>query len=213
MISDGKLSLIMPIKHSSGDWETIRIEQDGPIAYVESTTLGIREIFDEDRTRFIILASNEGQNQTAAVIKQLAQSASTPFDPDTTDSVIALHHTAHRLLEPASVLVPFAHQLTDSLPKDRLEVRRTFGHLLSLIKAVALRNSCLGYHILRDAFGLYKPFQLKAPPLPEPLIPIENSRMSVMPQKLNYTPPNHTPKTSIKNQNNLLTSARSRDII
>ena len=34
--------------------------------------------------------------------------------------------------------MPFAHQLTDSLPKDRLEVRRTFGHLLSLIKAVAL---------------------------------------------------------------------------
>ena len=138
MIGDGKLSLALPIKRRSGEFETIHVQQDGPIAYVESTTLGIRSIFDEDRTRFILLASDESQQQTDAVVQELARQAGKPGNPDGPDSIIALHHTAQRLLESYEVEVPYARQLIDCLPQGRLEVRRTFGHLLSFIKSVSL---------------------------------------------------------------------------
>ena len=140
MIADGRLSLALPTKNASGAYETIHIEQPGPIAYVESTTLGISQIFDEDRTRFVLLSSDERQIQTRAVIDQLAKSLSQPVDRDIPDSIIALHHTVQRLLKPCDVIVPFAERLTTILPDERLEVRRTFGHLMSFIQAVALLN-------------------------------------------------------------------------
>lgn len=100
--------------------------------------MGISQINDEDRTRFILLSTDERREQTTAIIRQLAESVSKPFDSDTPDSIIALHHSAQRLLRPCEVVVPFAKRLTTSLPIDRLEVRRTFGHLISFIQAVAL---------------------------------------------------------------------------
>jgi hypothetical protein len=68
----------------------------------------------------------------------IARSACRPSDPNKIDSILALHHTAQRLLQPYDVIVPFAPDLNDFLPVERVEVRRTFGHLISLIQAVAL---------------------------------------------------------------------------
>ncbi len=138
MISDGKLSLAISEKSSAGKWETVHIEQQGPISYVESTTLGLREIFDEDRTRLVLLSSDERKSQTEAVINQLAETASKPNNPDTPDSIIALHYALQRLLLPYDVIVPYASKLTECLPSGQLAVRRTFGHLLSFIQSVAL---------------------------------------------------------------------------
>ena len=138
MISDGKLSAAIAVKGNNNRYETVEIHQDGPIAYVESTTLGISQIFDEDRTRCLLLSSDESQDQTAAVVRQLAHAATGERDGDTPDSVIALHHAAQRLLEAGDVVVPFAGTLAKGFPVHRLEVRRTFTHLLSLVKAVAL---------------------------------------------------------------------------
>lgn len=138
MISDGKLTLAIADRNTVGNFETRNIVQDGPIAYIECTTLGISQINDEDRTRFILLSTDEGQEQTSAIVDQMATAAATPQNCDTPDSIIALHHTAQRLLYPHNVVVPFAKSLTSILPKERLEVRRTFGHLLSFVRSVAL---------------------------------------------------------------------------
>jgi len=138
MLSDGRLSALVSTAQNRGQHKTVHIEQEGPIAYVESTTLGIKEIFNEDRTRFIILCSNEGIEQSKAIIDAIALSACQPSTPDKADSILALHHTAQRLLKPYDVLVPFAPDLRGCLPAERVEVRRTFGHLISLIQAVAL---------------------------------------------------------------------------
>jgi len=167
MLSDGKLSLAIADKKLAGGLETKIIEQDGPIAYIESTTLGISQINDEDRTRFILLATDERREQTTAIIRQLAESVSNPLDSDIPDSIIALHHTVQRLLRPCKVVVPFAKKLITSLPLERLEVRRTFGHLISFIQAVALlhqyqrerneRGQIIATHKDYDVVRLYLP--------------------------------------------------------
>jgi hypothetical protein len=84
------------------------------------------------------LSSDERVAQTKSIIDKIARLASAPGDPDTPDSILALHHAAQRLLRPLDVVIPFAPQLKDCLPLERIEVRRTFGHLMSLIRTVAL---------------------------------------------------------------------------
>jgi len=138
MISDGMLSSLVSAAQTSGPHQTVHVQQKGPIAYIESTTLGVRDIFDEDRTRFIILCSDERIEQSRAIVERMAASVSKVHDPDRADSTIALHHTAQRLLQSIGVVIPFANKLRDCLPIERIEVRRTFGHLISLIQAVAL---------------------------------------------------------------------------
>ena len=52
MLSEGRLSKLLPIK-KDGQLETVLVEQDGPIAYVETTTL--TKLFNEDANRCILL--------------------------------------------------------------------------------------------------------------------------------------------------------------
>ena len=138
MIGDGRLSALVSVSQVVGPHKTAHIQQEGPISFIESTTFGVQEIFNEDRTRYLLLCSDEGIGQTKSIIHEIAQSASVPGDPDTPDSILALHHTAQRLLKPLDVVIPFAPELKDCLPLERIEVRRTFGHLMSLIRTVAL---------------------------------------------------------------------------
>jgi hypothetical protein len=58
MLSEGRLSKLLPMK-VDGRQETVLIEQDGPIAYIESTTLS--KLFNEDANRCILLATDGGK--------------------------------------------------------------------------------------------------------------------------------------------------------
>lgn len=138
MTADGILRIAVCGKGDDGNLTTKHLEQPGPIAYAESTTLGIGEVFDEDRTRFIFLCCDESEDQSRAVLTQLAADASSPKQKDETESLIALHHTAQRLLKPKEVIIPYAADLVSAIPCRRPESRRAFGHLLNLIRASAL---------------------------------------------------------------------------
>ena len=117
---------------------THHIEQPGPIAYAESTTLGMSEIFDEDKTRMLFLCCDESEAQSKRIIKRLAAESRSPMKKLEIQSIVSLHHTAQRLLKSYNIIIPFVDQLTTCLPVHKPECRRAFGHLLSLIKAVSL---------------------------------------------------------------------------
>jgi hypothetical protein len=136
MISAGRLSKLLAEK--VGDrLETRLIEQDGPIAFVESTTLG--EVFAEDENRALPLYTDERPEQTRRIITATANRYTGQpqggRDPERTRLV---HQAAQRLLERREVVVPFAPRLAAELREDRVEVRRAFPHLLSIIQASAL---------------------------------------------------------------------------
>ena len=46
MLSGARLSKLMPVKQAGGEIVTVTLEQEGPIAFVESTTLA--NVFEED---------------------------------------------------------------------------------------------------------------------------------------------------------------------
>jgi predicted transcriptional regulator len=136
MLSAGRLSKMMPMK-VDGEIRTVVIEQEGPIAFLESTTAA--RIFEEDANRAILLSTDERRSQTTTILRRLALHASGKVKAEG-ERVADLHRTAQRLLERREILIPFAERLADLLEvfADKVECRRALPMLLSLIQASAL---------------------------------------------------------------------------
>jgi len=107
MISSGRLSKLMPVKVGI-ELQTVTIEQEGPIAYVESTTMS--KVFGEDENRCISLFTDERNEQTRRVMERLARGyAGVGIDIDNNaNRVTTINHAVQRLLLRKEVLVPFA---------------------------------------------------------------------------------------------------------
>jgi hypothetical protein len=136
MLSGGRLSKLMPLKTHGGTIETVRIEQEGPIAFIESTTL--ERVFDEDENRCLELYTDERSEQTGKVIAQTAAAYQDPAWKAGMDRRVQVHHALQRLLRPYGVRVPYAERLGGLFPRERVEARRAFSHVLNLIQACAL---------------------------------------------------------------------------
>jgi hypothetical protein len=135
MLSSGRLTKLMPEK-VGGVIQTEIIEQEGPIAFIETTTLS--NIFEEDANRCLILQTDESQEQTRRIVAELAGRHSTPGPRTNLDYVRSVHHAIQRMLPTVDVRVPFAERISRSITCDRVEVRRAFRQLLALIQASAL---------------------------------------------------------------------------
>jgi hypothetical protein len=134
MIEAGRLTKAAPVKE--GDKTVTRvIEQEGPIAYAETTTLGV--ISDEDANRCLLPATDEREEQTRNVLNATAAAAAGRGRPDL-DRVRAVHHAAQRMVPRADVVIPFAEHVAALYPAGRVDARRSYRHVLSLVKAVAL---------------------------------------------------------------------------
>lgn len=136
MLSAGRLSKMMPVKEG-GEIVTRMIEQEGPIAYIESTTLS--RVFEEDANRCIMLSTDERRSQTVRVMRLHAMLASGKREMDTR-MIVARHHAMQRLLERQPIVIPFAERLAELLEvfADRVECRRAYPMLLALVQASAL---------------------------------------------------------------------------
>jgi hypothetical protein len=136
MLSAGRLSKLMPVKEGK-EIVTRMIEQEGPIAFVESTTLS--RVFEEDANRCIMLSTDERRVQTKTIMRRLALHASGKVQTEV-PRIIALHHAAQRLIERRTIVIPFAERLAEVLEvfADRVECRRAYPMLLALVQASAL---------------------------------------------------------------------------
>ena len=124
----------MPVKED-GRQHTVLVEQDGPIAHVASTTL--TRVFDEDANRCILVNTDEQPEQTRRILTATAAVYSGGAGTGSQD-IIDKHHAAQRMLQPLPVVVPFAERLADAIDHHRVEARRAFPHLLSMVQASAL---------------------------------------------------------------------------
>jgi hypothetical protein len=134
MLSSGRLSKLLPVKEG-GRIQTQLIEQEGPIAYIESTTL--TTIFEEDLNRCLLLATDDRQEQTRLVVEKVAERFSGASGCDL-EWIVLRHHAAQRMLEQRPVVVPFAQRLGELFASDRVEARRAFPRLLVAVQSVAL---------------------------------------------------------------------------
>ena len=134
MMSSGALTKLVTMKTEKG-YETKKIVQEGPIAYIETTTQG--NIFDEDATRMLSLVADESEQQTQRIMQQLARNATGEGSSgEDREFVRQKHQAAQRLLGQHGVRIPFAGHL--SIPTMKIAARRAFGQLLACIQAVTL---------------------------------------------------------------------------
>lgn len=134
MLSERVLRKVMPQKTDDGI-ETIIIENPGPIAFIESTTLA--EVFPEDANRALLLASDDGREQTRAVVRSIASRFASGNSTDS-DRVQQRHHAAQRMLRRVEVLVPYGQAIGELIPDDRPHARRVISQVFTMVQAVAL---------------------------------------------------------------------------
>ncbi|MCC7476720.1 MAG: hypothetical protein IT425_15125 [Pirellulales bacterium] len=134
MIGSGRLTKLVPMKEG-GKIATQRIEQEGPIAYIETTTLA--KIFEEDANRCLLLSADERKQQTAHIVSRLA-AGYISGQAGAADLVIQRHHAIQRMIQQRPVVIPFADQIAARFDCERVEARRAFPHLMGTIQASAL---------------------------------------------------------------------------
>jgi hypothetical protein len=132
LLSAGRL-----VKLRSFGGETRSIEQTGPIAFIESSSLP--KVFDEDANRCLTLFTDERPEQTRRIIYCLAQHCLGRRANGTDhDRIRQRHFALQRLLQPLRVVVPYAERLAELLDCRRVDLRRAFPQILSMIQAVTL---------------------------------------------------------------------------
>lgn len=137
MLSAGRLTKSVVISNgTTGEPETRAISQEGPIAYLESTTAA--KIFEEDANRCLLLHTDERSVQTRQILNRDAVKAARNEIGGDRTRLLLVWHTVQRLLEQRPVAVPFAERLAAFFPDNRVEARRAFPQLLGTIGASAL---------------------------------------------------------------------------
>ena len=135
--SEGELTIASTGKDpASGNLITQQYRVEGPVALLFTTTA--RDLDEELMNRCLVLAVDEGREQTRA-IHQLQRNRRTLdglIARREREALIALHQNAQRLLRPLDVLNPYAKHLT--FPDQSTRLRRDHEKYLTLIDTIAL---------------------------------------------------------------------------
>ena len=192
MMSRGRLDKFVPMKTQDG-LETRHISQEGPIAYLETTTQ--QEIYEEDATRLLSLATDESREQTTAIMTiQARQAAWETASVEELETIRQKHRTAQRLLRPRRVRIPYAPLL--ALPATTLVARRAFPQLLGVIESVALlrqfqKTVHADGHIEADVTDYQIAYGLMLPVLGRTFAPLGQRAEALYAEILNHASPEH----------------------
>ncbi len=149
LLSEGRISNYVPEK-KDGKHSTRLVQVEGPIAYVETTTLDPQKIFREDLNRALLLKTDESEQQTRAILDQAANRAAGKDTSLNHDEIIGKHHAFQSMLESRSVVIPYAAALLGRIPEKKVEARRVAKQVLSMIEAVTLLHQ---FQREQDAHG------------------------------------------------------------
>lgn len=134
--SEGELTIASTGKDpTSGNLITQQYRVEGPVALLLTTTA--RDIDEELMNRCLVLAVDEGREQTRAIHERqrARRTLDGMFANRQRQALVALHQNAQRLLRPLDVLNPFAQFLT--FPDQTTRLRRDHEKYLTLIDTIA----------------------------------------------------------------------------
>ncbi|HUQ70900.1 MAG TPA: hypothetical protein VM165_15335 [Planctomycetaceae bacterium] len=135
LIASGRVSKLVTITDQDGP-RTAEVHQEGPIAYVESTTAP--ELFEEDANRCLTLQPDERREQTRRISEAYGRQLTGELSKEERELAQQQMQCLHRLLEPLAVVVPYGLELVRAMPDEPIEVRRVCGLVGSMIQVVAL---------------------------------------------------------------------------
>lgn len=144
LFSEGRLTqLVTEADGEKGKLAAVHREVEGPISYVETTTLAPHEIFPEDLNRALLLKTDESPEQTRAI---LARSADRYAPADSKGdgraaarkAIVTKHHQFQRGLQQLRVVIPDAAKIMAEMPTRKIEARRVANSVLAMIEVITL---------------------------------------------------------------------------
>jgi DNA primase len=154
--SEGELTIASTGKDPvSGRHITHEYRVEGPVMIFLTTTA--IDIDEELLNRCLVLTVNEDREQTQAIhrIQREAQTIEGLLRRRDRDDLLRLHRNAQRLLQPISVVNPYARSLT--FHDGQTRTRRDHTKYLTLIHAIALLHQWQRPRLTREHRG--KPFE------------------------------------------------------
>ena len=148
--SDGRLRIATVGKDAgTGRPMTQHYEVEGPVAMLLTTTA--EQPDGELANRCLVVAANEQAQQTAAIHQRQRSTFQQAIQDAMRQPLVARHQNAQRLLEPLSVIMPWADRLT--FRTDQVRYRRDHAKYLSLIASIALLHQYQRQQVTRRADG------------------------------------------------------------
>ena len=135
--SEGELTIASTGKDAvTGKLETHQYHVEGPVMLMLTTTA--IDLDEELLNRCIVLTVDEGREKTEAIHESQRQRRTLAglLARADRDAIRSLHQNAERLIQPLSVVNPYAKHLT--FVADRTRTRRDHDKYLTLIDAIAL---------------------------------------------------------------------------
>ena len=134
-MSEGVVSRITVNRSDSGRNEAQHLQVEVVASVITTTTEPA--LHDETQTRVFDLWIDESEGLTAKIlVAQAAAAAGGSSSPP--EMVLEVFRAAMQLLEPLTVVIPYAPILAERFPKDLLRARRDFLRVLALIRASTL---------------------------------------------------------------------------
>lgn len=137
ILSSGRYSGMVPLMNPNDEYKTKTFEQEGPIAYVETTSISEDCIFAEDANRCLLLSTDESEQQTKTILRQVGMAFEGAVNVDV-NAIIQRHFALQRSLKRKHVVVPFARKLADQFDTRLIVARRAYPRLLAMIQAITL---------------------------------------------------------------------------
>ena len=135
LLSEGRIKYEVTVRDKTEGFITKSIVKEGPTNVILTTTA--TELHGENETRLLSIPTNDSQQQTKAVMQQLAKGGSPEFQVEDWHALQAWLQTAeHR------VVIPYAAYLADNIAPVAVRLRRDFKALLRLIEAHCLLHQC-----------------------------------------------------------------------
>lgn len=130
LLSEGRIEYPVTVK-KKGEFVTQTIVKEGPTNMIVTTTK--TRVHAENETRLLSLSTDDSRQQTANILKSLADESETGVNLDEWRQLQAwLQGANHR------VTIPYARQLADMVPPVAVRLRRDFGAVLALIRSHAI---------------------------------------------------------------------------
>jgi hypothetical protein len=136
LLSEGRIEYPVTVRDKDGNFTTKTIVKQGPTNLIVTTTQ--TQIHAENETRVLSITTDDSRDQTARVLRALADETTPTVD---LDQWVALQRwlAAHG---ERRVTIPYAAALARLIPPVAVRLRRDFGTVLALIRAHAVLHQC-----------------------------------------------------------------------
>src|SRR5919112_2060934 len=131
--SDGKLVYEATEKDADGTMRNVVHAKEGPTVVVQTTTR--IHLHHENETRVFPIYIDESPMQTERIVRGiLEQAEGGGVGPEEREEIVKVWHDAIRLLEPATVIVPYARRI--KVPSSQVRIRRDVTRLLDVVRVI-----------------------------------------------------------------------------